>query len=340
MMQKKPLTFAIVGTTGHGSRIAAPTLKQHPDAVLIGAAGSTPEKGARFAERHGLARGYATIEDILADPQVDAVWLCSPNHMHARQIAQCAEAGKHILSEKPLATSRRDAEAAGRAAADARVTLRVGYQHRFRPSHARLRDLVRAGTVGEVGYFRIHRFWPYPYYEDMDQTRPPEWRQSPQESGGWIINDIGSHLLDLMLWISGTDGRAAGAVLASQKFAAATEDSAAVLVHLGPGGIGLMETSCAAQSPGSRIEIYGNAGWIRADGTLSGAATIAIRDGRSFDYAPVEVMDIYRDEVTDFVAAVRGKAGIGADAAAGAAVADLIEAAVATGVRARAAGAA
>lgn len=338
-MTDTSLTFAILGTTGHGNRIAAPTLKQHPNAMLLGAAGSTPEKGARFAAQHGLPRAYASFDEILADPQVDAVWLCSPNHMHAAQISRCAAAGKHILSEKPLAICRRDAEAAAFAAADAGVTLRVGYQHRFRPAHARLRELVQAGTVGEVGYFRIHRFWRYPYYEDMDKDGPPKWRQSPAESGGWIINDIGSHLLDLMLWISGMGGTTAGAVLASQKFDAATEDSTAVLVQLGKGGIGVMETSCANDSPGSRIEIYGSAGWIRAEDTLSGAASIHIHDGRTMPFAPVEVMDIYRDEVSDFVAAVRGDQGMGgADANAGVAVAAIIETAIATGLRVRAVG--
>jgi len=333
MTNFKPLRFAILGTTGHANRIAAPTLKQCPSVSLVGAAGSAPGRGKRFAEQHGLSRGYESLEELLADPQVDAVWLCSPNHMHARQVAQCAAAGKHVLVEKPLSTTRRDADAAAQAAAEAKVTLRVGCQHRFRPSHGRLRDLVRSGVVGHIGYFRIHRFWRYPYYEDMGA---PNWRLSPTDSGGWVINDLGSHLLDLMLWISGAEGQTAGAILASQKFVASTEDSVAILVKLDKAGIGIMETSGANNSPGSRIEIYGNAGWIRAENTLTGAATILTHDGQSLQFEPVEVMEIYRDEVEDFVGAVRGQPSIGADAMAGAVVAGLIESAVATGVRVRA----
>ena len=333
MNNSKPLGFAILGTTGHANRIAAPTLKQSPGVLLVGAAGSAPGRGKRFAEQHGLSRGYESFEELLADPRVDAVWLCSPNHMHARQVAQCAAAGKHVLVEKPLSTTRRDADAAAQAAAEAKVTLRVGCQHRFRPAHGRLRDLVRSGVVGQIGYFRIHRFWRYPYYEDMGA---PNWRLSPTESGGWVINDLGSHLLDLMLWISGAEGQTAGAILASHKFAASTEDSVAVLVKLDKAGIGIMETSGANDSPGSRIEIYGNAGWVRAENTLTGAATILTHDGQALSFGPVEVMEIYRDEVKDFVGAVRGQPSIGADAMAGAAVAALIESAVATGVRVRA----
>ena len=333
MNNSKPLGFAILGTTGHANRIAAPTLKQSPGVSLVGAAGSAPGRGKRFAEQHGLSRGFESLEELLADPQVDAVWLCSPNHMHAQQVMQCTAAGKHVLVEKPLATTRCDADAAAQAAAEAKVTLRVGCQHRFRPSHGRLRELVRSGAVGQIGYFRIHRFWRYPYYEDMG---PPNWRQSPSESGGWVINDLGSHLLDLMLWISGAEGQTSGAILASQKFAASTEDSVAVLVKLDKAGIGIMETSGANDSPGSRIEIYGNAGWIRAENTLTGAATILTHDGQSLQFAPVEVMEIYRDEIKDFVGAVLGQPSIGADAMAGAAVAGLIESAVGNGIRVRA----
>lgn len=311
------IRFGIVGTSGHAARVAAPVLKNLAGMQLLGAAGSSPGRGA-----------YASLDEMLADRAIDAVWICSPNHLHAAQVAQCAAAGKHVLVEKPLATTRADAEEAGKAAAHAGIVLRVGCQHRFRPAHRQIREWIAAGLVGRVGYFRIHRFWRYPYFEDMDPSGPPQWRRSGAESGGWVINDIGSHLLDLMLWMCGSDGELAGAALASQQFKIGTEDSAALLVRLAHGGIGVMETSCANASPGSRIEVYGSDGWIRADDTLSGTALVHAHDGRRVEFPPVEMLDTYRAEVADFVAAVRGERGIGADARAGLALAGIIEAAV------------
>ena len=322
------IRFGIAGTSGHASRVAAPVLKRSREVTLLGAAGSASARGVQFAQQHGLPRGYRSLEEMLADREVDAVWICSPNHLHAAQVAQCAKAGKHVLVEKPLATSRADAERAGRAAEDAGITLRVGYQHRFRPAHRHIRELIASGFVGKLGYFRIHRFWRYPYFEDMDPSGPPKWRRSSEQSGGWVINDIGSHLLDLMSWMSGLGGTLAGAVLAAQQFDLPTDDSAAVLVRLGENAIGIMETSCANDSPGSRIEVYGSGGWIRADDTLSGGATVATHDGRRQTFAPVEMLDTYSAELADFVAALRGERGIGADAAAGIAVEGVIEAAV------------
>ena len=325
------MRFGILGSSGHALRVAAPVLKRCPGATLLGAAGSSPDGGARFAKEHGLARGYRDLDELLGDPQVDAVWICTPNHLHAEQIARCAAAGKHVLVEKPLATSRAEAEAAGQAAARHGITLRVGCQHRFRPSHRRIRELIGAGTIGKVGFARIHRFWDYPYFEGMDPAGPPQWRRSPTESGGWIINDIGSHLIDLLLWICDCDALVAGAVLAAQKFDVATEDSTAVLLKLGDRAIGIVETSCANQSPGSRIELYGSHGWLRADNTLSGEASIATHLGHDRTFAPMAMLDAYDAQVADFIAAVRGETGSGANAHEGAAVAAIIEAAVSQG---------
>lgn len=337
MTAARPLRFGVVGTSGHATRIAAPTLGASPDAALLGAAGSRPERGAAFAALHRLERAYASLDALLADADVDAVWICSPNHLHAAHVARAAAAGKHVLVEKPLATTVRDAEAAIEAARRAGVTLAVGYQHRFRPAHQRLRDLVRGGGVGAAGVVRIHRYWRWPYYEDMDPAGPPSWRGSPAESGGWVTNDLGSHLLDLVLWLSGLPATLAGAALATQRFAVETEDTAALLLALDGGAIGIVETSAANASPGSRIEIYGDAGWIRAEDTLTGEGRIVTSAGETARF-PALALEPYAAEVADFARAVRGQTSMGAGGGDGAAVVALLEAAAAAGVRARRAG--
>src|SRR3990172_7439245 len=124
-----PLRFGVIGTSGHATRIAAPTLALSPEAVLLGGAGSRPERSGELAKRPPLERSYASLEALLGDADVDAVWICSPNHLHAAHVARCAAAGKHVLVEKPLATSVGDAAAAIEAARGAGVTLVVGYQH-------------------------------------------------------------------------------------------------------------------------------------------------------------------------------------------------------------------
>jgi len=335
MTAARPLRFGVIGTSGHATRIAAPTLAVSPEAVLLGAAGSRPERSDELAKRHNLERSYASLEALLGDPDVDAVWICSPNHLHAAHVARCAAAGKHVLVEKPLATSVRDADAAIEAAGRAGVTLAVGYQHRFRPAHRRLFDLVRGGAVGAVGLVRIHRFWRWPYYEDMDPSGPPAWRRSSAESGGWVTNDLGSHLIDLALWLSGLPATLVGAALATQRFAVETEDTAALLLSLGGAAIGIVETSAANASPGSRIEIYGDAGWIRAEDTLTGEGRIVTSAGEEAPFPTPAACEPYAAEVADFVRAVRGQPLMGASCGDGATVVALLEAAAVAGVRMR-----
>jgi predicted dehydrogenase len=212
--------------------------------------------------------------------------------------------------------------------------LRVGFQHRFRPAHLLLRQLLADGIVGRVGFVRIHRFWTWPYFPGLDPAGPPEWRRHRASSGGWVINDIGSHLLDLMLWLAGQPGVFAGGLLASQAFDFETEDSTAVLVRLGLNAIGIMETSNANQTAGSRIEICGADGWVRAEDTLTGAGLITTHDGQRHEFPPVGPLDAYALELQDFAAAVAGNRGEGADAPAGLAVSRIIAAAMADGTRA------
>ena len=322
------LRVGVVGTSGHADRVAAPVILGCAGAELAGGVGSTPGGSRDFAARHG-GQVYDSLDAMLADDRVDAVWICSPNSQHAAHVQRCCAAGRHVLVEKPLATTAADIEAASAAASRARIVVRVGFQHRFRPAHLLLRRLVADGRVGRIGFVRIHRFWTWPYFPGLDPAGPPEWRRHSATSGGWVINDIGSHLLDLMLWLSGAPGEFAGGLLASQGFDFETEDSAAVLVRLRLNGIGIMETSNSNQTAGSRIELCGAKGWIRADDTLTGAGSITTHDGERHDFAPVGPLEAYALELDDFVAATRGSPGEGADAAAGLSVSRIIAAAVA-----------
>lgn len=145
-------------------------------------------------------------------------------------------------------------------------------------------------------------------------------------------DNLGSHLIDLMLWLSGLEASLIGAALASQRFAVETEDTVALLLALGGQGIGIVETSA---SPGSRVEIYGSAGWIRADDTFTGAATLQTSADGEATFPAAAALAPYAALVADFVRAVRGQPSTGATGEEGAANVAIIEAACARPVRRR-----
>lgn len=259
--------WAIVGTSGFANSEAARAIKESGAARLIGAVGSTPDKSRQFQARHGASRSYSSLDELARDPEVSVVWVAGPNNLHSSTSIELARAGKHILVEKPMAIAVEDAKAMVAAASRHNVALRIGYHHRFRSAHARLREIVASGQLGKIGFFRIHMFARYP-------GPPAAWRQAANTSGGWAINDVGTHLIDLMLWITGLPAEVAGAKLATQRFDVETDDCVALLFSLGKQGIGLVETSTALASPSSRIEIHGDAGWARAEGTLGGSGNL------------------------------------------------------------------
>ena len=333
-MPADPLRVAIVGSSGHGQRVAAPTIRSCPGAVLLGGFGSSAAGSRAFAAHNKAPKSWHSLDHMLADDDVEAVWICSPNSLHADHVVAAAAAGKHVLVEKPLAISSADAERAVAAARSAGVVLRVGYQHRFRPAHLRIHELLHAGEIGRIGYVRIHRFWPYPYYPDMP-PEPPAWRRVRETSGGWAINDIGTHLIDLAQWLTGLRPRLIGAALASQKFDVATEDSAAILLGFGEATIGLVEASAANPSPSSRIELYGSDGWLRADDTFWSDCRIETQRGVVAEYPRIDHLVPYGVLFADFVQAARGGTSMAATGEDGAAVAAVIQDALDTGTKLR-----
>lgn len=313
---------AIIGTSGHAARIVAPAIARCRQLSLRGVLGSSFARSRAFAEANRAPIAYSSLDELVADPELDAAWIASPNYLHAEMAIACAVGGKHILVEKPLATCVSDAQRILKAVDREHVVLRVGFHHRFRQAHRALFKMLEEDRVGSIGSFRVHRFWPYPYYK-VNATisgalpLPAEWRADLALSGGFVINDLGSHLLDILLWLGGSGGEVLDAGFTYRSDSAKVDDGAVLLVRLSPSdGLGVVETSNRLASPCSRLEIYGDKGWIRADNTFEGNGIITTVEGTMSlpDRHPLEA---YVDEAAEFADAIRGAPGIGADGLAG-----------------------
>lgn len=195
---------ALVGPSGHAARVVAPTIAASEEARLVGVLGSSVERGAELAAGHPGSRAYGDWAELEDDRAVEVVWIAGPNNRHVEFAERCLNAGKNVLLEKPMAVSSAEAERLCALAEKREMLLRVGFQHRFRPGHRWLREALGEGLVGEPRLMRIHRFWPFPYFRDMSEDASESWRSSLVESGGWVLNDIGAHLIDLALWLLDT----------------------------------------------------------------------------------------------------------------------------------------
>jgi predicted dehydrogenase len=249
----------LIGTSGFANEVFAPSLK-NAGQVLVGAAGSIAEHSGAFAERHDCPHSYASVEDLLVDPDIDVVWIASPNYLHEQHIASALTYGKHVLAEKPLATTGAAADSLARLAESVDRRLGVGYQARFHPGLRDLREHIQDGGVGKVAFVRASWQTQYP-------ALPREWRLKQETSGGWALMDIGTHSLDAVLWLTGfPETCLLAASLSTQHWPVEVDDLALLLLEL-DGTKAVVEAATGVQGPSNRVEVYGTEGWAIATGT-------------------------------------------------------------------------
>ena len=170
--------------------------------VLRTIAGRTESAVAEAAERFGFARHTTRWQDVIEDPEIDVVDICTPGDTHFEIAMAALAAGKHVLCEKPLANSVEQSAEMTAAAADAAtrgVRSVCGFSYRRTPALAYARQLVREGAVGEIRQIRAH------YLQDWlsDANSPMTWRLDKDQAGSGALGDIGAHIIDLTQWITG-----------------------------------------------------------------------------------------------------------------------------------------
>jgi predicted dehydrogenase len=182
---------------------------------VAGIVGSSPEKSQLAAEQLGLPRGYATLDDVLADPAVDSVHLATPNRLHFAQAAAVLRAGKHVLCEKPLAMTSAETADLVRIAAESARAAGVAYNIRFYPLCHEAAARVANGSLGNVLHITGSYVQDWLLY-DSDFN----WRVLAEDGGNLrAVADIGTHWLDLVQFIV---GRKVSAVCADLKTVHAT----------------------------------------------------------------------------------------------------------------------
>ena len=228
-MAKKTLRIGLIGVGGAAQINHIPALKKVEGLELVALCDRDPEKTQRVAQKFGIPRSYARIEDFLADEEMDAVDICTPNYLHAPMAVAALEAGLHVMCERPLARSGEEAAAMVKAAKKADRTLMCAVQHRFRSDAQLLRKFVEKGDLGEVfiakaGWLRQKTEW------DSD-----EWRRTKRESGGGVVLDLGFQMLDLSLWVLGNPEVVSVTASVHRTRKGDVEDSAMVFMRLASG---------------------------------------------------------------------------------------------------------
>ena len=171
------MNIAMLGTGGIADGQLAPALELVDGARLWSVLSRDAQRGREFAVRHGAAAASAVhtdLDSLLADADLDAVLIASPDKVHAPQCIAAARAGKHVLMEKPMATDVAEAEAMVEACDEAGVTLAIAYHMRWHAGHRQLAAAVHTGRLGTLRHMRVQ--WTFLAGSDAN------WRASPEVS--------------------------------------------------------------------------------------------------------------------------------------------------------------
>lgn len=224
------------------------------------------ERAAQRAAQAGGARAVTSYDDVLADPAVDAVEICTPHHLHAEAVVAAARAGKHILCQKPLAKTIADCDAMIAAARAAGVVLFYGEITRTMPAADVARAAIAEGRIGQViGVQATYAHWQGGAYLTT------AWRYDPTITGGGQLLDGGIHYVDLMLNLIGPIESVSCATTRFRPELGG-EDTAALHVRFAGGQLGAMFASQAAGVwfPGATFVVFGTEGVLALGGMFGG----------------------------------------------------------------------
>ncbi len=298
------LRVGVVGTGAVSQLVHLPLLKDRSDVDVVAVADQDAPKAQAIASRFGVPR---VLDDtaLFADGDIQAVLICTPNHLHEEQAVAALAAGLHVLVERPMALSAAGCRRVLDAAAVARRSVVVGMSHRFRPDVAALRSFVGGGELGRPYAARVA------WMNRQVNVRRTTWRQRPEEAGGGAFMDLGVQSLDLGLWLLGLPQvRRVSAVMARGDLE--VEDAATVLMETEDGVALTVEVSWSYNASEDRhfARVLGTDG----SGSFPPLEVFKQLGGRPMDVTPRQAtpvganpyMNAYRREIDHFLRAARG----------------------------------
>jgi UDP-N-acetyl-2-amino-2-deoxyglucuronate dehydrogenase len=264
------LRISIVGC-GKVAHIHAAALRGIADADMVAVCDARVERAQAFTAQHG-GNSFSDVAAMLRDARPDAVLIATPHPLHAAPAIAAAEAGAHVLVEKPLAANLADCDAMIAAARRSGVQLGVISQRRFLEPVERMREAIDAGKIGRpaLGVFIMYS-WRDPAYYQSDP-----WRGQWATEGGGVLVNQSPHQLDLLQWFMGPIEEISGAWANVNHPAIEVDDTAVALVRFRGGGLGSIVTS-VAQRPGiyTKVHVHGSNGASVGVETDHGASFVA-----------------------------------------------------------------
>lgn len=294
------LRLGLVGT-GRIGKVHAQTLKQRvPEADLVAVTDVNLDSAQQAAATFNIPQVAQSFEEILADSSIAAVVICSSTDTHAPFIKKAAEAGKHIFCEKPIDSNLARIDEVLEAVKKAGVKLMIGFNRRFDPNHARIKQAIAAGEIGTPQLLHII---------SRDPAPPPI---SYVKVSGGMFFDMTIHDFDMARFLLGEVDEvyaAAGVLVDPQIGEAGDVDTAVITLRFKNGAIGTIDNSRkAVYGYDQRVEVFGSAGSVRSENIYPNAVTVSngatVQRQLPLNFFMDRYLDSYQAELAQFVKGV------------------------------------
>ena len=278
-----PVRWGIIGCGDVCELKSGPAFYKTEGSSLAAVMRRNAFKAEDYAKRHGVARWYSDAGQLIADPEVDAVYIATPPSSHAEYAIRAMRAGKPVYVEKPMAASYIECEEMNTVSCETGVPLLVAYYRRSLPYFLKIKEIIDSGEIGEIISVHI-RFRSPANPQDSAPDKP--WHVQPEIAGAGYFYDMACHTLDILDFLLGEIVDAHGQA-ANRAGLYAAEDTVAASFRFASGVVGCGEWAYAAPlvTNCDEVEITGSQGWVRF---------------ATFSFAPILVQTIHTQAEYNF----------------------------------------
>lgn len=292
------IRWGLIGCGDISRKRVAPALRDSELCELIAVSRARSELAESFAREFRARRWYSDWRELLSDQEIDAVYVATPVHLHAEQTIAAAEAGKHVLCEKPMALDVAECDRMIAACRANNVKLGVAYYRHFYPAVRRVKELVDSGELGVPVVVQINAF----EWFDPSSSDARAWLINRSLSGGGPMFDFGCHRIEVLLDIFG-DVRDVKATLANAFFDREVEDVATAVFQFERGTCGTLAVSHAAREPRDTFDLFCSRGSIHIPVLNAGEMRVLTSDGERLESHP-NAQNIHQPLIEDFATAI------------------------------------
>ena len=297
---RRKLRWGLIGCGDIARRRVAPALRDLPNCDLIAVNRENFAKAESFAKEFGASKWYSTWQQLVADEEIEAVYIATPVHFHAVQAIAAAEAGKQVLCEKPMALNVAECDRMIAAAEANKVKLGVAYYRHFYPVIARIKEILKSGEIGKPIIAQANAFERF----DPDPSHPRRWLIEKERSGGGPMFDFGCHRIEVLMNLFGSI-KDSKCLMSNVLFSREVEDTALAMFRFETGLQAVLSVTHAISLPADTLDIYGSIGSIKISALNEGNISIKNQDGERIETHPPP-SNLHEPLIDDFARAVVG----------------------------------